>query len=75
MRHITAPPMLNPAQLEAETTNASTDLSLYIIGATHTAVRQHGRTEEEPEVERVEMLKEVEKGVKKRKEMSERKVE
>jgi hypothetical protein len=74
-QHVITPPMLNPAQHEAETTNASMDSSPSNIGATYTAVRQHGRTKEEPEVERVEMLKEEEKGGEKRKEMSEREVE
>ena len=64
--------MLIPAQLEAETTDASTDPSPFDIGATYIAVRQH---EEELEMERVEMLKEEERGVEKQKEMSEREVE
>ena len=71
---VIAMPTPIPAQLEAETTNASTDLSPSNIGATNTAVRQHKRTEKEPEVERVEMLKEEEKGGKKQKEMSEQEV-
>jgi hypothetical protein len=74
-RHVIAPPTLNPAQLKAETTNAPTNSSPSDIRATYTAVRQHGRTEEEPEVERVEMLKEEGKGGKKQGEMSEREVE
>jgi hypothetical protein len=54
--HVIASPMLIPAQLEAEMTDASTDPSLSDIRATYTAVRQHGRAEEELEVERVEKL-------------------
>ena len=45
------------------------------IGATHTAVRQHGGTKVEPEVERAEMLKGEKKGGEKQGEMSEQKVE
>jgi hypothetical protein len=54
--HVITSPMLIPAQLEAEMTDASTDPSLSDIRATYTAVRQHGRAEEELEVERVEKL-------------------
>jgi hypothetical protein len=39
---VIATPTSIPAQLEAETTNASTDSSPSDIGATYTAVRQHG---------------------------------
>jgi hypothetical protein len=74
-RHVIAPPILNPAQPEAETTNASTESGPSDIGATHTAVRQHGGTKVEPEVERAEMLKGEKKGGKKQGEMSEREVE
>ena len=54
--HVIAPPMLIPAQLEAKTTDASTNPSPPDIRATFTAVRQHSRAKEEPEVERVEKL-------------------
>jgi hypothetical protein len=48
--------MLIPAQLKAETTDASTDPSPSNIRATFTAVRQHWRAKEELEGERVEKL-------------------
>jgi hypothetical protein len=55
--------MLIPAQLKTETTDTSMDLSPSNIGVSYMAVRQH---KEELELDRVEMLKEEEKGVKNR---------
>jgi len=68
MRHVIAPPMLTPPQLEAETTDAFADLSPSNIGATYIAVKQH---KEELEIGRVKMLREGERGVEKQKEKSE----